>query len=166
MLNSSHRAETNCYYLLSLCKFYEGQDQSCMGFPPISHSSDTLQPFGCCTPARPAQGGLCCPKGTALPRQKVGFPSHPWCISANNWQAVVVANTSRDTEGSFGGRILHLRSPLTQVLVPRLHSSAKPWPQGQSWSSCSPYALTGTCKKKGSAYCKRFSLRLFISEQL
>lgn len=46
MLNSSRRAETNCYYFPLLCKFYEGQVQSHMALPLISQDLHTLQHFG------------------------------------------------------------------------------------------------------------------------
>lgn len=59
MLNSSRRAETNCYYIPLLCKFYKGQVQSHMALPLISQDLHTLQHFGCCTHMYPAQGELC-----------------------------------------------------------------------------------------------------------
>lgn len=68
MLNSPRRAETNCYYLPSLCKFYEGQVQSHMLFPSISHSSDTLQPFGCCTCT--TQHPVCSPRARCCPSSR------------------------------------------------------------------------------------------------
>lgn len=77
MLNSSHRAETNCYYLPSLSKFYEGRVQSHVAFPFMSHGLDTLQPFGCCTPTRTTQGELCSPEGMVLPHQKDSLVPRP-----------------------------------------------------------------------------------------
>lgn len=79
MLNSSHRAENNCYYLPSLSKFYKGWVQSHMAFPFISHGLDTLQRFGCCMHAHTTQGELCSPEGMVVPHQKGSL--EPWPLA-------------------------------------------------------------------------------------
>jgi len=146
MLNSSRRLGTNCYYLPSLCKFYEGRVQSHVPFPSISHGSDTSKPLAAARPPAPRRESFAVPRAQRIPTRRAhrchgpqlrNFHYRPqwWsCLPQLHLRQQKTAGPSpqhrRRHRGSFGGRILHLRPALTQVLgaeAPQLHQALVPW---------------------------------------
>lgn len=185
MLNSSRRAETD--YLPSLCKFYEGWVQSHVAFPSISLSSDTLQPFGCCTRTRTVHGELRSPpRAQRFATRRAHWCHGPWPCNSHYrpQQRSCLPQLHLRQQKTAGPSPRQRRRGILQWKDPAPLTTSNPSPQ--CWGSTAPpspspmeRARAGdpahhehVCsrarlrKRNACAYCKQFSLQFFVSEQL
>lgn len=142
MLNSSHRAETNCYYLPSVCKFYKGRVQTHVAFPSISHAQTPPNPLAAARVPAWRRESFMVPRAQRFPTRRSHWCRGPWlhnfhyrlqqqsCLPQLHLRQQETASPSpqhwQRHRGSFSG---DPQPPLTQALsaeAPHLRQAPAP----------------------------------------